>query len=43
MHVVGVHMGLVDTDMTKDIGAPKISPAEPAGAALDASALGVAS
>lgn len=35
-HVVGVHMGLVDTDMTKDIGAPKISPAELAGAALDA-------
>jgi len=35
-HVVGVHMGLVDTDMTRGIEAPKLSPAELAGAALDA-------
>lgn len=35
-HVVGVHMGLVDTDMAKGAQAPKISPADLAGAALDA-------
>ena len=35
-HVVGVHMGLVDTDMAQGIEAPKISPAALAGAALDA-------
>ncbi|MDF9714960.1 SDR family oxidoreductase [Nocardioides sp. ChNu-153] len=35
-HVVGVHMGLVDTDMAKGVPAPKISPAELAGAGLDA-------
>ncbi|MFW6773497.1 SDR family oxidoreductase [Nocardioides sp. CPCC 205120] len=35
-HVVGVHMGLVDTDMAKGVPAPKISPADLAGAGLDA-------
>jgi NAD(P)-dependent dehydrogenase (short-subunit alcohol dehydrogenase family) len=35
-HVVGVHMGLVDTDMTKGMDAPKIAPSDVAGAALDA-------
>ncbi|MBT0772939.1 SDR family oxidoreductase [Kineosporia sp. J2-2] len=35
-HVVGVHMGLVDTDMSKSLQAPKIHPAELAGAGLDA-------
>jgi NAD(P)-dependent dehydrogenase (short-subunit alcohol dehydrogenase family) len=35
-HVVGVHMGLVDTDMAQGVQAPKISPADLAGAALDA-------
>ncbi|SCX56765.1 Short-chain dehydrogenase [Klenkia marina] len=35
-HVVGVHMGLVDTDMAAEIQAPKIAPAELADAALDA-------
>ena len=35
-HVVGVHMGLVDTDMAQGVEAPKIAPAELAGAALDA-------
>ena len=35
-HVVGVHMGLVDTDMAKGVPAPKISPAELAAASLDA-------
>lgn len=35
-HVVGVHMGLVDTDMASGLDAPKISPADLAGAALDA-------
>lgn len=35
-HVVGVHMGLVDTDMAKGVPAPKISPAELAAAGLDA-------
>lgn len=35
-HVVAVHMGLVDTDMASGMDAPKISPADLAGAALDA-------
>jgi NAD(P)-dependent dehydrogenase (short-subunit alcohol dehydrogenase family) len=35
-HVVAVHMGLVDTDMARDVDAPKIAPAELAGAGLDA-------
>ncbi|WP_182526021.1 SDR family oxidoreductase [Nocardioides dongkuii] len=35
-HVVGVHMGLVDTDMVKGIDAPKIDPAAVVDAALDA-------
>lgn len=35
-HVVGVHMGLVDTDMAKGVEAPKIDPADLAGAGLDA-------
>lgn len=35
-HVVGVYMGLVDTDMTAGTDAPKISPLALAGAALDA-------
>jgi NAD(P)-dependent dehydrogenase (short-subunit alcohol dehydrogenase family) len=35
-HVVGVHMGLVDTDMAAGIDAPKISPASLASAGLDA-------
>jgi NAD(P)-dependent dehydrogenase (short-subunit alcohol dehydrogenase family) len=35
-HVVGVHMGLVDTDMTAGTDAPKISPSDLASAALDA-------
>ena len=35
-HVVGVHMGLVDTDMAKGLDAPKIAPAELAAAGLDA-------
>ncbi|KAA1379948.1 SDR family oxidoreductase [Aeromicrobium fastidiosum] len=35
-HVVGVHMGLVDTDMTAGFDAPKVSPSAVAGAALDA-------
>ncbi|MRK02251.1 MULTISPECIES: SDR family oxidoreductase [Aeromicrobium] len=35
-HVVGVHMGLVDTDMVKGMDAPKIAPSELANAALDA-------
>lgn len=35
-HVVAVHMGLVDTDMTKGTDAPKIAPSELAGAGLDA-------
>lgn len=35
-HVVGVHMGLVDTDMTKGVDAPKIAPADLASAGLDA-------
>ncbi|MFI5430146.1 SDR family oxidoreductase [Aeromicrobium sp. UC242_57] len=34
--VVGVHMGLVDTDMTAGTDAPKISPASLAAAGLDA-------
>lgn len=34
--VVGVHMGLVDTDMAKGTDAPKISPADLANAGLDA-------
>ncbi|MFB9312955.1 SDR family oxidoreductase [Nocardioides plantarum] len=34
--VVGVHMGLVDTDMAQGVQAPKISPADLAGAGLDA-------
>lgn len=35
-HVVGVHMGLVDTDMSRDMEAPKLSPADLAGQGLDA-------
>lgn len=35
-HVVGVHMGLVDTDMAQGVQAPKIAPADLANAALDA-------
>jgi NAD(P)-dependent dehydrogenase (short-subunit alcohol dehydrogenase family) len=34
--VVGVHMGLVDTDMAAGMDAPKISPADLANAGLDA-------
>jgi NAD(P)-dependent dehydrogenase (short-subunit alcohol dehydrogenase family) len=35
-HVVGVHMGLVDTDMARGVDAPKITPADLASAGLDA-------
>jgi NAD(P)-dependent dehydrogenase (short-subunit alcohol dehydrogenase family) len=35
-HVVGVHMGLVDTDMAKGVDGPKITPAALAAAGLDA-------
>jgi NAD(P)-dependent dehydrogenase (short-subunit alcohol dehydrogenase family) len=35
-HVVGVHMGLVDTDMARDVQAPKVAPWDLAGAGLDA-------
>jgi NAD(P)-dependent dehydrogenase (short-subunit alcohol dehydrogenase family) len=35
-HVVGVHMGLVDTDMAAGVQAPKISPSVLAAAGLDA-------
>jgi NAD(P)-dependent dehydrogenase (short-subunit alcohol dehydrogenase family) len=35
-HVVGVHMGLVDTDMAKGVESPKISPSALASAGLDA-------
>ena len=35
-HVVGVYMGLVDTDMTQGVEAPKLSPADLANAGLDA-------
>jgi NAD(P)-dependent dehydrogenase (short-subunit alcohol dehydrogenase family) len=35
-HVVGVHMGLVDTDMTARVEGPKISPTDVASAGLDA-------
>ena len=35
-HVVGVHMGLVDTDMAAGVEAPKISPSALAAAGLDA-------
>jgi NAD(P)-dependent dehydrogenase (short-subunit alcohol dehydrogenase family) len=35
-HVVGVHMGLVDTDMAAGVEAPKISPSDLAAAGLDA-------
>jgi NAD(P)-dependent dehydrogenase (short-subunit alcohol dehydrogenase family) len=35
-HVVGVHMGLVDTDMAAGLQAPKIAPSALACAALDA-------
>lgn len=35
-HVVSVHMGLVDTDMASGVDAPKIHPADLAGAGLDA-------
>lgn len=34
--VVGVHMGLVDTDMARGVDAPKITPADLASAGLDA-------
>ncbi|WP_028645552.1 SDR family oxidoreductase [Nocardioides sp. URHA0020] len=40
-HVVGVHMGLVDTDMARGMEAPKIAPADLAGAGLDAIESGV--
>jgi NAD(P)-dependent dehydrogenase (short-subunit alcohol dehydrogenase family) len=35
-HVVGVHMGLVDTDMSRGMDAPKLAVADLAAAALDA-------
>ncbi|MEO9323503.1 SDR family oxidoreductase [Nocardioides sp. C4-1] len=35
-HVVGVHMGLVDTDMSRGMDAPKLTVADLAAAALDA-------
>lgn len=35
-HVVGVYMGLVDTDMTQGVDAPKLTPSELAGLGLDA-------
>ena len=35
-HVVGVHMGLVDTDMAQGVEGPKIAPAVLASAGLDA-------
>lgn len=35
-HVVGVYMGLVDTDMTDGVEAPKLAPSELAKAGLDA-------
>ena len=35
-HVVGVHMGLVDTDMARALDAPKIAPSALAAAGLDA-------
>lgn len=35
-HVVGVHMGLVDTDMAKGVEAPKVDPIDLARAGLDA-------
>jgi NAD(P)-dependent dehydrogenase (short-subunit alcohol dehydrogenase family) len=35
-HVVGVHMGLVDTDMAAGVDGPKISPADLVNAGLDA-------
>jgi len=35
-HVLGVHMGLVDTDMSQGIEAPKITPSVLAAAGLDA-------
>ncbi|MCE0537953.1 SDR family oxidoreductase [Kineosporia rhizophila] len=35
-HVVGVYMGLVDTDMSKGLEAPKVPVADLAGAGLDA-------
>jgi NAD(P)-dependent dehydrogenase (short-subunit alcohol dehydrogenase family) len=40
-HVVGVYMGLVDTDMAAGMDAPKISPSTLAAAALDAIESGV--
>jgi NAD(P)-dependent dehydrogenase (short-subunit alcohol dehydrogenase family) len=35
-HVVAVHMGLVDTDMSKGVEAPKIAPSDLVSAGLDA-------
>jgi NAD(P)-dependent dehydrogenase (short-subunit alcohol dehydrogenase family) len=35
-HVVGVYMGLVDTDMAKDLDAPKLAPSALANAGFDA-------
>ena len=35
-HVVGVHVGYVDTDLTAGLDAPKLDPADVASAALDA-------
>ena len=40
-HVVGVHMGLVDTDMAKGMQAPKIAPSVLVAAGLDAVESGV--
>ncbi len=40
-HVVGVHMGLVDTDMAEGAQAPKISPSTLAAAGLDAIESGI--
>jgi len=39
-HVVGVHMGLVDTDMSQWMNAPKIPAADLVAASLDAIASG---
>ncbi len=36
IHVVGVHVGVVDTDMASDVDAPKVTPASVVAQALDA-------
>ena len=36
IHVVGVHVGFVDTDMASDVDAPKVTPASVVAQALDA-------